>query len=213
MSIKIKDKNGFEKEYIRIEQSPHAKLAEKDTEIKRKDGTKVEYINSSQVDEEEKHQLLRQAEIRETIARNEKIEKRIEERIQKEAKKEKKIRDAEQQKQARLALKRNKTAKSNQNKRDWSDCIKAVQYLGAEVVGGGMAYKYNKGSAVLRSLIGSSFGPVGAFLGAASAVEEKQIPEKVFHRLFILYKNGSSKTIIVQEGTQKFRDLMTLSMR
>lgn len=213
MSIKIKDKNGFEKEYIRIEQSPHAKLAEKDTEIKRKDGTKVEYVNSSQVDEEEMRQLLRQAEIRETIARNEKIEKRIEERIQKEAKKEKKKRDAEQQKQARLALKRNKTAKSNQSKRDWSDRIKAVQYLGAEVVGGGMVYKYNKGSAVLRSLIGSSFGPVGAFLGAASAVEEKQIPEKVFHRFFILYKDGSSKTIIVQEGTQKFRDLMTLSMR
>ncbi len=210
MSIRIKDKNGFEKEYIRIEQSPHAKLAEKDTTVKRKDETKVEYVHSSQVGKEEMQRLLRQAEIRETIARNEKIEKRIEERIQREAKKEKKKRDAEQQKQARLALKRNKTAISDQRKRDWLDNIKAVQYLGVEVVGGGTAYKYKKGSAVIRSLIGSSFGPVGAFLGAASAVEEKQIPEKVFHRFFILYKDGRSKTITVREDTKKFHDLMTL---
>lgn len=210
MSIKIKDKNGFETEYIRIEKYPHAESAEKDTVIKRKDGTRVEYVHSSQVGKEEIRQLLRKAEVRETIARNEKIEKHVEERIQREAKKEVKKRDAEQQKQKCQALKRNKTAKSDQSQSDWLDSIKAVQYLESEVVGGGTTFKCKKGSAVIRSLIGSSFGPIGAFLGAASAVEEKQMPEKVFHRFFILYKDGSSKTIIVREGTKKFHALMTL---
>lgn len=118
-----------------------------------------------------------------------------------------------QQKQKCLKLKQNKTAKSDQRQRDWLGSIKTVQYLGSEVVSGGATFKFKKGSAVLRSLIESNFGPVGAFLGAASAVMEKQIPEKVFYRFFILYKDGSSNTIIARGGTKKFRDLMILSMR
>lgn len=86
---KNRNKNGYETEYIRTEKSTHIEPAEKNAAIKRKDRTKVEYVHSLQVGKEEMRQL-REAEIRETIAKNGKIEKRVEERIHREDKKEEK---------------------------------------------------------------------------------------------------------------------------
>lgn len=85
---KNRNKNGYETEYIRTEKLTHIEPAEKNAAIKRKDRTKVEYVHSLQVGKEEMRQL-REAEIRETIAKNGKIEKRVEERIHREDKKKK----------------------------------------------------------------------------------------------------------------------------
>lgn len=213
MSIKIKNKKGLEVEYVHTEkQADSVKTQEEDCAvIKTKEGIPIEYVHSSQVEKEEMERLLHEAEVRQTVEKNKEIEHRIQQKEEKEAEKEQKKKAAEQRK---LEQRRHRAARNAQNHADWLNNIEAVRYLGADVVGGETTVNLKKGSAIFRATLGSFYGPIGAVLGAASAKQEiRQTPIKVFHKFFVIYRDGSSDTMTVKENSRKYHDLMSMSMK